>query len=133
MIEIKYLKSEAGLDNCFELIFPLKDYIDESFFKLNKRGYAAELLFYISLFLKNGMFDGKREHCHQYIWSFHYDCIYNNEIEFTMVFDEDYDMVSFAIEEENQELRKDIAEHIKRLIEKKVSLEMVDSSKYLWE
>lgn len=130
MIEIKYLKSKAGLDNCFELVFFLKDYIPDQFF-IEMNGYAIELYFYISLFLKSGLFDGERSHCHQMIWSYHYDCMYSN-IPFRMYFDEDYNFVSFSVDEENIPYREEIANHIKSLVEQKMALEMVNPKKYLW-
>lgn len=44
------------------------------------------------------------------IWSYHYDCFYSG-IPFTMVFGEDYDTVSFAVEEEYIEHCEEIAGH----------------------
>lgn len=131
MVNINYMKSVSGLDNCFEFLFPVKDYIDEKFFSLNKNNYAVELSFYISLFLKHGLFDGNRNHCHQSIWSYRYDCFFR-DIPFSMIFDEDYDIVSFSVDEININYRKEIAEYVKQLIELKPSLEIIEIEDYMW-
>lgn len=131
MIEITYMKSESGLDNCFELMFPVKQYIDSTFYENYENEYAVELFFYIALFLKYGIFDGQRKHCHQSIWSYRYDCFYKG-IPFFMIFDEDYDMVTFSVNKEDATYRKDIAEHIKCLIELKEPLEKVEIENYMW-
>lgn len=128
MIVIEYMKSKSGLDNCFELHFMQRDYIEEKFFRMQENGYAAELYYYIALFLKNGLFDGKSVHSHRMIWSCQYDCFYY-EIPFRMNFDADYDAVSFSVDEDNILYRERIAEHIKTLVEQKTPLEMIDIEK----
>ena len=115
MIEIKYIRSESGYDNCFDIKFNQKEYIPNVFFEQNKNGYSAELFFFISLLHKFGMFDFKKEHYHQLIWSTHYDYIYNG-IPFTMIYDEDYDMVSFSVAPENMQHKTMIAERIQQLV-----------------
>lgn len=116
MIEIKRMKSEAGYDNCFELLFHLNEYIPPVFFEQHEDGAGAELYFYISLFHKFGIFDCKKEHYHQLIWSTEYDCVYNG-VPFNMVYDEDYDIVTFAAQPSNIKHIPMIAEHIKFLVE----------------
>ena len=115
-VKIEYCKSESGYDNCFDIRFYHKEYIPDVFFEQHKNGVGAELYFYISLFYKFGMFDCKKEHYHQMIWSTHYDCVYNG-IPFTMVYDEDYDMVSFSVDPQNIQHKNMIAERIKQLVE----------------
>ena len=115
MIEIQYTKSELGYDNCFDILFNLKKYIPKVFFEQHENGDGAELHFFISLLHKFGMFDCKKEYYHQLIWSAHYDCIYNG-IPFTMVYDEDYDIVSFVVAPENMQHKTMIAERIQQLI-----------------
>lgn len=116
MIEIKRMKSEAGYYNCFELSFRLKEYIPPFFFEQHEDGYAAELYFYIALFHKFGILDRDEKHIHQDIWSVRYDCSYNG-IWFNMVFDEDYDFVTFAVAPRNIKHIPMIAERIKFLVE----------------
>lgn len=116
LIQINYLKSEAGYDNCFDLSFPLKEYIPSFFFEENEGGYAAELYFYIALFHKFGILDHDEKHIHTDIWSVRYNCSYN-AIWFDMVFDEDYDFVTFAVNPKKIEHIPMIAEHIKHLVE----------------
>ena len=61
------------------------------------------------------MFDYKKEHYHQLIWSTHYDCIYSG-IPFTMIYDQDYDTVSFSVDPENMQHKTMIAERIQQLV-----------------
>lgn len=112
MIEIRYMKSEAGIDNCFDFLYCLKEYIPKEY--INKD--CTELNFYIHILSENGMYIDKEENKHILIWSIHYDCVYN-QIPFTMVYDEDYDMVSFAVDKEYLSYKCEIAQHIKQLIE----------------
>lgn len=115
MIEIQYKQSESGYDNCFDIQFDLKAYIPHVFFEQHESGHGAELYFFISLLHKFGMFDCRKEHYHQLIWSTHYDCIYSG-IPFTMIYDEDYDKVSFSVAPENMQHRTMIAEQIQHLV-----------------
>ena len=115
MIEIRYTKSKSGYDNCFDILFNLKEYIPKVFFEQHENGDGAELYFFISLLHKFGMFDCKKEHYHQIIWSTHYDCIYSG-IPFTMIYDEDYDTVSFSVDPENMQHKTMIAERIQQLV-----------------
>ena len=115
MVEIKYIQSESGYDNCFGIVFNHKAYIPNVFFEQHKSGDGAELYFFISLLHKFGMFDFKKEHYHQLIYNTHYDCIYNG-IPFTMIYDEDYDMVSFSVAPENMQHKTTIAERMQQLV-----------------
>ena len=115
MIEIQYTKSKSGYDNFFDILFNLKEYIPKVFFEQHENGDGAELYFFISLLHKFGMFDCKKEHYHQIIWSTHYDCIYSG-IPFTMIYDEDYDTVSFSVNPENMQHKTMIAERIQQLV-----------------
>lgn len=115
MVEIRYTKSEAGYDNCFDLSFKLRKYIPDVFFEQHENGDGAELYFFISLLYKFGMFDCKKEHYHTFIWSTHYDCVYN-KIPFNMIYDNDYDCVAFSVSPENIKYREMIAKRIKHLV-----------------
>lgn len=115
MIEIRYIKSEAGYDNCFDIVFNLKKYIPNVFFEQHENGDGAELYFFISLLHKFGMFDCKKEHYHLLICDTYYDCTYNG-IPFTMIYDEDYDMVSFSVAPENMQYKTMLAERIQQLV-----------------
>ena len=79
-------------------------------------GVGAELYFYISLFHQFGIFDCQPKHYHQDIWSIRYDCVIDG-IWFSMIYDEDYDTVSFSVSPKNIERIPEISEHIKTLIE----------------
>lgn len=116
MIKIRYNQSEIVYKNCFDLHFNLKEYIPNVFFEQHEKGIGAELYFYISLLYKFGMFECKKEHYHTLVWSTHYDCAYN-DIPFTMIYDEDHDIVSFAVSLENVQNVTIIAERIKQLVE----------------
>lgn len=116
MVEIKYTKSESGYTNCFDITFYLKDYIPNVFFEQHENWDGVELHFFISLLYKFGMFDCKKEHCHRLIWSTAFDCEYNG-IPFVMMYDEDYDIVSFSVLPEYIQHMTEIAERIKQLIE----------------
>lgn len=116
MVTINYLRSESGLFNCFAYSFLLKEYIPHKYFQISENGVGAELYYFIDLLKQNNMFDCKKNHYHQMIWSYHYDCIYNRDIPFTMVYDEDYDMVSFSVSEEHMSFKEEIAQAIKSII-----------------
>ena len=110
MIGIKYLKSASGYENCFTFSYSHKDYIPEEYEQYDN---GAELRFFIDLLQKNGMLADTGSV--SMIWNRSYSCIYG-DIPFTMVYDEDDDIVSFAVEPENIPHINDIAERIKELI-----------------
>ena len=116
MIEIKRYKSYAGHDNCFGLSFRLKEYIPPVFFEQHEDGVGAELYFYITLFHKFGIFDCDEKHYHTHIWSTSYNCCYKG-IWFDMIYDEDYDDVTFSVALRNIKNIPMIADHIKHLVE----------------
>ena len=111
MIEIKNFD---GYPNCFELSFSLKDYIPEKYFKISSNELGAKLYFYIDLFKQNDLFEPIEKNRKIMIWSLHYQC-HLGDIPFTMIYDEDYDFITFASEPEH---KTQIAEHIKLLVEK---------------
>ncbi|MEG0615500.1 MAG: hypothetical protein RR540_07065 [Oscillospiraceae bacterium] len=117
MITIQYSNSDSGLRNCFDFSYFLKEYIPQKYFEIEDNEVGAELYYFIDLLKKNDMFDGKKEHCYQLIWSSHFSCIYNKNIPFTMDYDEDYDTVSFSVREKYINFTEEIAEEIKSLIE----------------
>lgn len=113
MIKIEYMNSMNNLPTCFVLFFWLKDYIPDNYFK--ECEHTAELDFYIEILKKYNLFEEKTSNIKEIIWSRHYECRYN-DIPFTMVFDEDWGDISFAVE--NPKYRKEIAEYLCSIIEK---------------
>ena len=88
MANIIYRKSKAGFDNCFEIEFAEKEVIPSAFYE-------------------NGS---------DLIWCRHYPCRFG-DIPFTMIYDTDYDTVSFSVEPENCKYREKIAEKLLSLTE----------------
>lgn len=117
MIKIQYSASVSGLSNCFTFSFSYQDYIPQKYYEMGKRGTGTELYYFLDLLRLNNMFDGKKERCHELIWSCQYDCVYKSYIPFTLVYDMDYDMVSFAVDEKCIAYKEEIAETIKNLME----------------
>jgi hypothetical protein len=95
----------------FTLIYELHKYIPNTIFEEYEE--HPELHFIQKLFANdsNIQFIGE----FPMIWSTHYIYKFMNK-EFTLVLDEDYDSIHYAIE--NQEDRNEIAEYICKLIEK---------------
>ena len=110
MIEISYMDSMSGNPTCFDLRFPLREYISKNYFNNDK---CIELNYYIDLFKKYGLL--KEDKPVEMIWLQSYKCQWG-DILFTMVYDEDYDLVSFAVE--NPKYCTEIAEKICDLIKK---------------
>ena len=94
MIEIKYGKSAAGIDNFFDFL-NVQEYIPMSLSELRADG--AVLKFYLALFKK-------------------FPCKYNG-FEFELVYDNEWDIESFCVKQEYVKDRETIAEAIKALIE----------------
>ena len=105
MIEIRYSKSKAGLDNIFDLLY-INDYIPIPLTEQRKE--RIELRFYLSLFKKFNMVDSGAAGA-SYFWNTHFICRYSDFV-FKMIYDNDYDIVSFAVDEKFIEQRKNIAE-----------------------
>ena len=124
MIEIRYTKSQAGLDNIFDL-FHINDYIPMPL--IEQRNEGTELKFYLSLFQKFNIIDSNVNGI-AYFWNTYFTCRYNDFV-FKMIYDIDYDIVSFAVDKEFIEQREIIAEAIKSLIEKE-GLKINMSAKY---
>lgn len=118
MIQIKYTDSQSGLANGFYFSFLLKQYVPEQYLEINQAGAGAESYYFIDLLKQNNMFDGKSEHYHELIRSSIYDCLYKDSIPFRMVYDENCDMVRFAIGEDYLNYREEIDNTIKSLIER---------------
>lgn len=114
MVDIRYMDSQSNEPLCFDLVFALKDYIPHKYFEISDNGAGAELYYLIDLLKNNNFFEAKKTNCHQLIWSYHYDCHYQ-DIPFSMVYDEDYDIVSFAVD--NLSHRTIIAETLRYLVE----------------
>ena len=77
---------------------------------------SIELNYFVNLLTRNKMLS-PNTNATQMIWSIHYNCSYRG-ISFTLVYDEDYGFVSFAVK--NPKHRIKIAELIKNLIENKM-------------
>ncbi len=112
MVAIRYNENP----HVFDLLFNIQDYIPAKYFDGDEKN--VELLYYKDLFLKNNMLNPKEEGIPM-IWSTHYSCTYGrlfNKIRFTMVYDEDYGIVSFAVNHPKHRVK--IAEKIRSLVEK---------------
>ncbi len=113
MIEIRYAKSQTGLDNMFDFLH-ISDYIPLPL--TEQRNEGTELKFYLSLFKRFNIIDSDVTGV-AYFWSTYFTCRYEQFI-FKMIYDNDYDLVSFAVDKKFIKQRKFIAESIKSLIEK---------------
>lgn len=113
MIEIKYSKSTAGIDNYFEF-FNEQEYIPMSLSELRTNG--SRLKFYVSLFKKFNIID-KNATGISFWWNTRFPCKYN-DIEFELVYDNDWDRESFCVNGKYIKDRENIAEAIRSLIEK---------------
>ena len=113
MIEIRYSRSQAGLDNIFDL-FHINDYIPVPISEQHSKG--TELRFYLSLFKRFDILSPSTTGT-KYIWNTHFTCQINGHT-FKMIYDNEYDTVSFAVDEEFIEQRRSIAEAVRSLVEK---------------
>ena len=113
MIEIRYSKSESGLDNIFDL-FHISAYIPMPL--TEQRNERTELKFYLSLFQRFNMLDTPETGV-TLMWNTYFNCRFN-DYAFKMIYDNDYDIVSFAVDKKCIEQRRLIAESIKSLVEK---------------
>ncbi|MBO4493738.1 MAG: hypothetical protein J5724_05055 [Ruminococcus sp.] len=111
MIRINYKRSATGHDNCFDFNFNEKELIPSVYYEKGERG--AVLRFFIRLLGKAGMLS---ENAKEIIWSIHYPCHFG-DIPFTMIYDIDYDTVSFAVDTEYCEYKEIIAEKLRSLAE----------------
>ena len=107
-VSIVYLTSSSGLDNVF--MFDISDYLS----KLRKG--REELEFYLNIFEKHNILNTCNTAGEEMIWSTCYKCNYQG-VPFTMAYDNEYDMVSFSVDENNISQRRFVAEGIKELIE----------------
>lgn len=112
MIEIRYTKSQAGLNNIFDL-FHINDYIPLPLSE--QRNEGTELKFYLSLFQRLNILDTTVTGV-AYFWNTYFSCRFN-DYAFKMIYDNEYDVVSFAVDEKCVEQRQFIAESIKSLVE----------------
>ena len=111
MIELRILKSEAGKENCFELSFMFKDYLPKS---ENSCGWS-EYDYYTWLFTKHNLIIGN-PNGKTIIYCITWECEING-IRFHMVYDEDYDFMTFSVDEENIPKIQEIGNAIMKLIE----------------
>ena len=113
MANIIYKKSKAGYDNCFDIEFREKEVIPSDFYE--KGEYGAVLRFFADMLRKAGLLD-ENENGTELIWCREYPCRFG-DIPFTMIYDMDYDTVSFSVEPENCKYREKIAEKLLSLTE----------------
>ena len=113
MIEIRYAKSQAGLDNIFDLLY-INDYIPMPLAEQHNEG--TELKFYLSFFQRFNML-GIPETGVTFFWNTYFTCQFNEYV-FKMIYDHEYDTVSFAVDKKFIEQRQFIAGSLKSLIEK---------------
>jgi hypothetical protein len=108
MVKINYDKEKERI---FALSYVLNEYIPDSILK--EHSEYPELQFIQKLFSddSNVQFIGESP----MIWSVHYIYKYKNK-SFTLVLDEDYDLITYSVENSND--RIEIAEYICKLIEK---------------
>ena len=110
MIETKIIKSDSGLENCFDLHFSYDEYVPEDDILECWSCYE----YFTWLFKKHSIIirdqDGRE---------INYITCWKCEIKgipFTMVYDEDYDWVTFSVDEKHIKDIPIIAEEIKNLI-----------------
>lgn len=115
MINIKYFKSDSGVENGFDLSFYLKEYIPQEYYIKYDEDYVEEP-FIRDILFENGLYDMAKEHFKLYLTDWFYECKYK-EIPFIMYCD-DYGIPSFFVDEKYSFYVHEIAEHIKYLIEK---------------
>lgn len=60
-IDIEYMKSEAGLGNCFSIIFARQELIPKRYFEEHNDEAVAEVYFYLDIFKERNIFSGKKE------------------------------------------------------------------------
>jgi hypothetical protein len=131
MVEIRYIDNENNEPVIFDLAFPIKDYIPAKYLELAAAGrpiqvtqfadsirpVAPELYFFIDLLDQVGLLTTRIGT--PYIWSIHYEGSYKGT-SFTMVYDEDYGFVSFAVSDSSK--RQELAEFICSLVESQKSV-----------
>ena len=76
---------------------------------------CPEYIYFTWLFKKYNLISGAPEG-KEVIWTIHWECSIKG-MPFAMLYDRDYDMVSFAVDEEHLSLKEPIAEELKRIIE----------------
>lgn len=110
MVEIKYINSNAGIQNGFELNFDFKKYVPEKYWQQGI--FDMEKSFYFDLMEKSKLFACDREGF-DFFGVGHYPCSYK-ENKFMM--SEDYGICSFFVDTENIVHLSEIAEALKNLI-----------------
>ena len=109
MIEIKYH------ENNFEILFPLKEYIPESYF--TDYDDAAELNFYVDIFKNEGIYDGGEGSLIEYPTSEIQLLCKFGDVPFSMWWD-DWGFVSFSVAKEYENRKNELAEYLCELINK---------------
>lgn len=121
MIEIRYLKSDSGLDNCFEIWFwPLDEYIPDVDGVLESSCTWSAYEYYTWLFEKYQLFRCS-ERVPDGIWTFHWKREIDG-IPFIMIYNSAEDMMSFRMDTEYISHIAHIAERITGIIEKEADL-----------
>ena len=110
MIETKIMKSDSGLENCFDLQFRYDEYLPAEDKNVDWSCYQ----YFTWLFKKHGLIVGNTNG-EVIIYITHWKCEVKG-IPFSMVYDEDYDWVTFSVDEEHVKDIPVIADEIKKLI-----------------
>lgn len=114
MVKIVYTASRSGLENGFYFAFSLKECGFRPRERIREGKGGAELFYFLELLRKERMLEDTEESRRQDIWSSSYGCRYQGRIPFTMIYDESYDTVSFAVDEAYLGYREEIAEAIRK-------------------
>lgn len=117
MVIIQYTDSKAGLPNCFSFLIPERNYTSQDYDRNSEGSTSTELQYFIDLLDCSDMVDISPKSGYNLIWEKRYDCVYNGHVPFTMVYDEDYDTISFTIDDNYMDRRTELAEAIQSLIE----------------
>ena len=112
MIEIKVMKTKTGLENCFELDFNYVEYYPR---EIEHKEMRSCYQYYTWLFKKHEIFTAGSKG-KGLIYSIQWECRLL-DIPFTMIYDEDYDIVHFSVDEDRISDIHTIAAEIRRLIE----------------
>jgi len=110
VIETKIMKSDSGLEKCFDLQFRYDEYLPAEDKNVDWSCYQ----YFTWLFKKHGLIVGNTNG-EVIIYITHWKCEVKG-IPFSMVYDEDYDWVTFSVDEEHIKDIPVIADEIKKLI-----------------
>lgn len=110
LIETKIMKSDSGMENCFDLQFRYDEYLPAEDKNVDWSCYQ----YFTWLFKKHGLIVGNPDG-EVIIYITRWQCEVNG-IPFSMVYDEDYDWVTFSVDKDHIKDIPAIADEIKKLI-----------------